>query len=44
VGEADVVVVNALVGRLELLALLERHIAPVALLWGRRLDARPLPT
>jgi hypothetical protein len=43
VGEADVVVVDALVGRPELLALLERNVAPVALPQGRRLDLRLPP-
>jgi hypothetical protein len=42
-GEADVVVVDDLVGRPELLALLEQHVALVVLPWGRRLDMRPLP-
>jgi hypothetical protein len=43
VGEADIVVVDALVACLERLALLERHIAPIALLQGRgrRVDGRP---
>jgi hypothetical protein len=43
-GEADVVVVDALVGWPERLVLLERHVAPVALPRGRRLDKRPRPT
>jgi hypothetical protein len=44
VGEADVMVVHALVGHLERLALLERHIASVVLPRGRRLHKRPHPT
>jgi hypothetical protein len=43
VGEGDVVVVDALVRRSERLALHERHVAPIALPWGRRIDRRPSP-
>jgi hypothetical protein len=43
VGEGDVVVVDALVRRSERLALLERHIVPIALPWGRHVDGRLSP-
>jgi hypothetical protein len=43
VGEGDVGVVDALVCRPERIALLERHVAPIALpRWGR-IDGRPSP-
>jgi hypothetical protein len=45
-GEGNIVVVYALVGRLERLALLERHVASIALPRGRgrRVDGCPHPT
>jgi hypothetical protein len=44
VAEADIVVVDALVGRPERLALLERHVAPIALPREReRCDGHPPP-
>jgi hypothetical protein len=43
VGEANIVVVDALVGCPELLALLEWHVAAVVLPRGSRLDVRPSP-
>jgi hypothetical protein len=46
VGEADVMVVDSLVGPPERLTLLERHVPPIVLPRGRerRVDGRPCPT
>jgi hypothetical protein len=43
VGEVDVVVFDALVGHPERLALLERHVAPVALPGGDASTSAPTP-
>jgi hypothetical protein len=42
-GEGDVWVVDALVRRLERLALLEPHVGPIALPRWERIDGRPSP-